>query len=227
MPPIDIDDPTTWPSRVYEVASGWAEHCKGTTNYTSDLSLPPELQGPFRELLTGYLRAYHYTRLLPHERALLLNAGLRPLSAELLFDRIEAARTEGALSAREAANFHKAHVFATSEERYRKDQVCLVLSKRVFERDPEACRSLLTIWGGEGMYMSSGAQSFKERLMSLGSPTVVVTLLELGGDGFHHHVFPALHKVFVAAVLGLPDVGANVFYRAPVPAENIECILPA
>jgi hypothetical protein len=172
-------------------------------------------------------RAYHYTRLLPHERALLLNAGLRPLSAELLFDRIEAARTEGALSAREAANFHKAHVFATSEERYRKDQVCLVLSKRVFERDPEACRSLLTIWGGEGMYMSSGAQSFKERLMSLGSPTVVVTLLELGGDGFHHHVFPALHKVFVAAVLGLPDVGANVFYRAPVPAENIECILPA
>lgn len=81
MPPVDVDDPTTWPAEVYECVSAWAERCRGTTKYTTDLALPLELAGPFRNLLTGYLhRAYHYTRLLPHERAMVLNAGLRPLS---------------------------------------------------------------------------------------------------------------------------------------------------
>jgi hypothetical protein len=227
MRPVDVDDPTTWPTRVLTVAKEWAEDCKNTTEYTSDLPLPVELEAPFRELLTGeLLRAYHYTRLLPHERAMVLNTGLRALSAELLFDRIEGACSAGAISATEAAEFHKGHVFATNEQLHREDQVCCVLSKRVFERDPHACRPLLTTWGGEGMYMSSGARSFQDRLTTLGSPAVVAALLELGGAGSPHRVFPALHKVFVASVLGLEDVGADVFYRTPVPPENIECILP-
>ena len=54
MPPIDVDDPTTWPPRVREIVSEWAENCKGT-NYTNDLALPLDLERPFRELLTGHL----------------------------------------------------------------------------------------------------------------------------------------------------------------------------
>lgn len=223
--PIDVDDPTSWPAQVYERVSAWAEHCKGTTNYTNDLPLPLDLDGPFRKLLTGYLlRAYHYTRLLPHERAMVLTAGLRPLSAELMFDRIEAAITAGGISTAEAANLHKAHVFATGEQCHRENQVCLVLSKRLFEQDPGACLPLLTTWGGEGMYKSSGAVSLPERLRNLGSPTIVTALLEFGSDGSPHRVFPALHKVFVAVILGLSDVGADVFYHASVTPEHIECI---
>lgn len=222
---IDVDDPTTWPSQIYRIVSQWAEQCRGRTNYTGDLPLSLDLEKPFRELFIGYLlRAYHYTRLLEHERAMVFSMGLRPLSPELLSDRIESARTAGAISSIEAAEFHKAHVFATGEQQHREGQVCLSLSRRVFERDLDACLPLLTTWGGEGMYRSSSAVSRCERLKTLGSPTIVVALLELGGHAFNHLVFPALHKVFVGSLLGLFDVGADVFYRAPVPSEHIESI---
>jgi hypothetical protein len=74
------------------------------------------------------------------------------------------------------------------------------------------------------MYMSSGATSQRERLKTLGSPTVVVALIELGGRTSNHLIFPALHKVFVGALLGLLDVGADVFYRTTVPSTRIESI---
>jgi hypothetical protein len=34
--------------------------------------------------------------------------------------------------------------------------------------------------------------------------------------------YPALHKVFVASLLGLRDVGADVFYRSAIPPEHVE-----
>jgi hypothetical protein len=224
-PPIDVDDLTTWPPPVYQIVSEWAARCAGVTKYTADLPLPLELDKPFRELFRGYLlRAYHYTRLLPHERQMVLSMGLRPLSAELLFDRIEAARSQGVISGVEATKFHEAHVFASSEQEYREGQVCLVLSRRVFERDPEGCRPLLTTWGGEGLYMSSAAASLRERLKDLGVPTAVVALLSLGERVPDHSIYPSLHKVFVGSFLRLEDVGADVFYWAPVPPERIESL---
>jgi hypothetical protein len=223
--PIDVDDSTTWPRPVFRIVSEWAERCRGATSYTNDLPLHPDLERPFRDHFAGYLfRAYHYTRLLPHERPMVLGAGLRPLSAELLLDRIESARAVGLISAVEARRFHEAHVFASGEQPNREGQVCLVLSKRIFERDPQGCLPLLTTWGGEGMYMSSGAPSLREKLRTLGTPTVVVALLELSGGASGHRIFPALHKVLVASLLGLADVGADVLYRAPVSPEQIESI---
>ena len=62
-------------------------------------------------------------------------------------------------------------------------------------------------------------------ITTLGKPTVVIALLDLGGRGSPHMVFPALHKVFVGAALRLSDVGADVFYKALVPPEHIERIL--
>jgi len=225
VPIVDVDNPTTWPTPIYKTISEWAERCNGATNYTVDLPLSLDDEKPFRELFAGYLlRAYHYTRLLKHERAMVLSMGLCPLSAELLSDRIESACKVGAISGAEAAEFHQAHVFANGEQQGREGQVCLSLSRRVFERDMEACRPLLETWGGEGMYRSSGAASQRERLKTLGSPTIVVALIEFGDSASNHLVFPALHKVFVGAFLGLFDVGADVFYRAAVPPKHIESV---
>ena len=79
--PIDIDDPMSWHIGIYKALSRWAEECSRKTKYTNDLPLPLELEAPFRQELAGhFLRAYHYTRLLPHERALVLSQGLRILS---------------------------------------------------------------------------------------------------------------------------------------------------
>ena len=221
---IDIDNQTTWPPHVHQIVAKYAKQCAGKTNCTNDIPLSIELEAPFQEQLAGYLvRAYHYTKLLPHERLMVLSQGLRMLSADLLTERIEAARATGAISATEAEIFHKAHVFAAGEEEHREGQVCFVLSERLFGRDPEACLPLLTNWGGEGLYRSSSSIPFRERLKTLGVPTRVVGLLAIE-DGSKHKIYPALHRVFVGSFLGLPDVGADVFYRAPVPPERIERI---
>jgi hypothetical protein len=29
--PIDVDDPTSWPSSIYEIVADWAEECDGKT----------------------------------------------------------------------------------------------------------------------------------------------------------------------------------------------------
>src|SRR5258708_31908132 len=92
-----------------------------------------------------------------------------------------------------------------------------------YECDPNACLPLLSSWGGERLYRSSGSVSLRERLTMIGVPTRVVALVALG-DSDSHAVYPSLHKVFVASLLGLDDVGADVFYRLPVPPEHIERI---
>jgi hypothetical protein len=223
-PLIDIDDAATWPRHIYRIVSTWAAECAGKTSYTNDLPLRIELEAPFREQLASYLLcAYHYTRLLPHERAMIFDHGLRTLSADLLEQRIEAARTVGAISTAEAEYFHKAHVFAAGEQEHREGQVCFVLSERRYERDPGACLPLLNSWGGEGLYRSSYSVPFRARLETLGSPTRVTSLIALADDK-NHSVFPALHKVFVASLLGLHDVGADVYYRASIPPEHVQRI---
>ncbi len=224
---VDVDDADTWTRPLSEVVDRWASIHAKTTEYTSDLALPLEEEGPFRRLLAGHLlRAYHLTRLLPHEVRVIRKTGLRPLTRELVTERIEAARSEGAISQPEADSLHRAHVFAVAEDSNRRDQVCLALSKQVMHTRAHGCVPLLSIWGGECIYMSSGqTPSLERRLKTLGKPSIVSALLGFGGaDDARHRVFPALHKVFVGARLGLEDVGADVFYRAPVAPERIEAI---
>lgn len=142
------------------------------------------------------------------------------LSADLIADRIEFARAAGAISSAEAQTFHRAHVFSMGEQQYRENQICLVLSEHLFERDPDTCLPLLESWGGEALYRSSGSAPFRARLQTIGVPTRVVALIALG-DAESHSCYPALHKVFVASLLGLHDVGADVFYRSPIPPQHI------
>lgn len=222
--PIDIDDPKSWPAHIHSIVAEWANRCTGKTKYTTDLPLPLELEAPFREQLRGQLlRAYHYTRLLPHEREMVATQGLRMLSADLLAERICAAHAANAISGAEAETFHRAHVFAVGEEQNREGQVCLVLSEHLYNRDPNAFLPLLNNWGGEGLYSASGSVSLRKRLTMIGSPTRVVALIALE-DSDRHAVYPSLHKVFVASLIGLHDVGADVFYHSSISPEHVERI---
>ena len=219
---VDIDDRATWPACVTEMVTHWAEECEGSTTYTLDLPLPPESEDELRKHLTGrMLRAYHCTRLLPHEVHMVRKNGLQLLTADLILDRIKVAQEVGAISGRDAESLRGAHVFATGQHQGRENQVCLTLSRGIFQEDPGACRPLLSIWGGEGIYMSSRSDIQNKRLRILGVPTVVVALIDIGLS----MMFPAVHKVFVGAVLGLPRNSADVFYRATIPPHHIEQIL--
>lgn len=224
MSPIDVDHPETWPPQIHRMASMWAKQCAGRTRYTNDLPLALELEAPFRQELAGYLvRAYHYTKLLPHEKQMIQRQGLRMLTASLLEERIEAGVAAGTISPQEATRFRASHVFAAGEQEHREGQVCLVLSQRIFERDPGACLPLLQSWGGEGLYMSTLSVSFRSRLEEIGTPTRVTALVALE-DSTRHHTYPSLHKLFVGSLLGLDDLGSDLFYRSSIPPEHIEQI---
>ena len=117
MAPIDVDNPETWPPQIHYMTSTWAKQCAGRTRYTNDLPLALELEVPFRQELAGHLvRAYHYTKLLPHEKQMIQQQGLRMLSASLLEERIEAGVRAGVISHEEASCFRASHVFAAGEE---------------------------------------------------------------------------------------------------------------
>lgn len=206
-----------------EIVGRWAIEYRGTTRYALDLALPFDADSALRDVLSGYLlRAYHCTRLLDHEVEAVWEGGLRPLTAELIHDRIDTAERAGAISEHDAERLRHANVFATGEHANRKNQVCLTLSNLLFREDPSDCEPLLSTWGGEGMYRSSRGHSMPAHVRRLGKPTVVVSLLRAQHI---RSVFPGLSKIFVAAALELTERWADVFYGDAVPPSHIEAIL--
>jgi len=173
------------------------------------------------------VRAYHCTRLLPHEIESVRTHGLRPLTLSLLEDRIRGALDCGAITQVKAEMLLHAHVFADDRQKHREGQVCLVLSSEIFRRDPDGCAPLLSTWGGEGFYMSRGWSRVGEHIAGLGLPTVVVAHICLGSDWRLHRTTPSLHLLFVGVALGLSRAWADVFYQGAISPEQIEAIWQA
>lgn len=229
-PAVDVDDPSTWPVAVAEWVDEWAERKRGTTEYTCDLRLIDQ-EAEFLKLFEGYLvRAYHCTRLLDHERAMILEHGLRPLSAELVTERIRRAHEAGAISDDERATFETGHQFVAKgwEERIpgTENQVCLLISREVLDNHAHGCEPLLSTWGGEALYFPIEAnKKHSARLRLLGRASIVVADLDLSVSRYgKHRISAGLSAAFVGKKLGLLDQGVEIFYKAPVPAENIGAI---
>lgn len=217
----DIDDPATWPAAVLECVHRWAGQWQGRTSYTTGIEVPLELEPSFRRQFDGYkLRAFHFTRLLDHERALVSAQGLRTLTPDLITDRIDAAYHFGAVTAAETDLLRSASVFNTGEAQNRAGRVCLVLSRNVYVSNPDSCMPLMRHWGGEAIYNSSRTSTLGGRLLALGIPCIVEAAIDICAQG-EHLVFPALHRAFIGRFLNFEDAGAEVHYRAPVPPTDI------
>ncbi len=228
---VDVDDPSTWPAPVREWVTERADAHRGTTEYTSDLKIyeDQDLLG----LLQGHLlRAYHCTRLLDHERTMILDQGLRPLNAELVTERIRRAHEADAITDRERQAFEAGHQFVIKgwEERVRitERQVCLVFSSKIFDEHVHGIEPFLSTWGGEAIYFGVDAEfgeasEHGKRIRTIGRPSIVVADVDLSARPFgaEHYIAPSLGACFVGIHLGLKDAGAEIFYRAPVPAANI------
>jgi len=214
---VDPDLPDSWPTLLFKESSRRAARLKGSTEVTPDLEAG---RGWVEPLLSGcLLRAYHSTRLLDHEVARIRLQGLRLLSADLLGAKIRSAFDNRNISAHERDRLLGGHVFAMGNADNRRDQICLTLSRRIFTSSPFGVELLLSLWGGEGM---RGPHN-EHLLRSLGRPAIIVAHLDLTIPG-HHLFFPRLENVFVGALLGFSDVGADVFFRSPIPADRIEAI---
>lgn len=225
LPPIDVDDPATWPPHVVAEVQPLAKAVRGKSRYLADLLVPIEGEDDFRALLSGYLlRTYHATRLLDHEVAMIRERGLRPLTEQLVKDRINAALANSCITQKECQQLLAAHLFAPDQARNmraRVGKVCLILSQHAFRHEPDLAAPLLEEWGGEAITMTKGGSQLRPMLAELGKPALVVANIDLSQSWRTHFVNPNLKKVFVANLIQPGGLGADVFYEAPVPPEQV------
>ena len=223
-PAIEVDDRSTWPSRIAEVVDVVATKLQGSTTYTADLAVSPEEETAFRVSLSPYfVRAYHATRLLPHEADNIRERGLLTLTPELMDYRIQAAYENGFITDAQRLTFAKANVFAEPDGATagRTGQTCLFISSQLLDNDVDAVERLITIWGGEGLYMSRSGSFLTP---TLGIPSIVVADIDLSVDPSIHCVWPGVLRCFVAQVLGLSDIAADVMYKIPIAPTRIRDI---
>lgn len=221
---IDIDRPDTWPAAVREETARMAEQLVGTTKHTGDLELPNGYDDEFRQLLAGHrLRAYHATRLLPHEIHDVRDRGLDVLTVDLVDRRLTGLHASGVVTDDDLEDLRASTVFALDEYQNRHNQICLFLGQDSFSHQGGLWR-LLETWGGEAIF--SGIEHKPDLLSSLrsaGRPAVVVVQLEGLESGWRTHaVYPELPKNFIAKLLELDGRGADVFYQAAIPSNRIE-----
>lgn len=221
---VDLDEQSSWPAAVTAYAEHWAQRLCGTTSDANDLEIPLEEDDQFRLLFCNMrLRAIHCTRLLAHERAMVIKQGLRPAGPDLIEDRVRAAHGASEITSAERDMFLAGHLFAagagkhwTRQAKWRGAQVCLIISRHQLDEDWTGVEPLLTTWGGEILYFPLRGQH-GARLRSLDSPSLIVAALDIADERHRVH---SLSRLFVGARLGL-YVAGEIFYRAPVPPEDI------
>lgn len=219
---IDVDDPTAWPSDLRGEVAAVAERLVGTTEHTSDLEVTNQDESVIMCSLAGVdVRLYHATRLLPHEVDQIRHEGLRVLDVDLINEKLDGALRAGMLSVAERTQLASTHAPIDGSAGRRAAQVCAVLTPHAFSHDVHGVWPLMSSWGGESIYWAHERTPLGARLTQIGSPAIVVFTAPAALDD---NYFPSLAKALVAAVLGLPDVNADVFLHEPVPPERIENI---
>lgn len=190
----------------------------------SDLDVDPDEEDRFRRLLDGHaVRAYHATRLLPHEVEGIRNEGLHRLDADLIQKRLESAAALGVLTDVQANRLRESHMLTGIDTGRREGQVCLFLSRSTFEEEHGLWR-LFATWGGEAIYFGAGrGTDLSSHLLTIGEPALVVAALDDLHQGWRvHYVAPGLARAFVAAFLGLDDQGADIHYLSSIASSAIE-----
>jgi hypothetical protein len=144
---IDVDDRTTWPDWLHPWATEALRRGSGRLI---------EEDEAFRARLSGTkLLAFHCTRLLDHELAWIRERGLRPLTLELVEERIRVAHERAHLDLSEHDRLLASNTFAVRDDRNRRDRVCLILGRGAFD-ETFGCEPLLSTWGGEAIYRYAG-----------------------------------------------------------------------
>lgn len=222
---IDVDDRSTWPSDVAALVERCVEATRDSTDLPGDLVTQARRFDPeLRELLADHrLRAYHCTRLMDHEIANVREHGLRPLDAQLVVDRLEAACEHGYIDASQRDELKRSsRIDERADGMKVLDQICLVPSTMVFVHDAYGVDRLLATWGGEAIYWAHGdvGSGLNEVLRGLGRPTIVCALLDVAHIS---SMYPSLAGPFLATAAGWPEErGADIFYDAPIPGDQVD-----
>lgn len=122
--------PAGWPGTIKRMVGEVAQQVHAPLESIGYMDgLFSEREDEFRSLFSGRaLRAFHCTRLLPHEEDWIRNRGLLLFTEQLVTERIERAVGVGAVTRQTADELLRSHVFATREHDNREKQVCFFLS---------------------------------------------------------------------------------------------------
>ncbi|MER7512142.1 hypothetical protein ABTX82_27855 [Streptomyces lavendulae] len=224
---VDVDDLGTWPTaltaHINQLLAFATENRITRDSYDQlDITGWDRL---VRETLVGCLvRARHCSRLLDHEAVAIREHGLRPLTPDLVNDRLDQALNGGFLTSQLHGTLTADNATTSTGPRWsgRQNQVCLTLSTASFTH--QAPGLLHRYWGGEAIYWKhcDTAPDIMQVLSSMGRPAVVTALIDLSDP--KHTLSPELTRVLVGKALGADRADADVFHLSPVPPARIEAI---
>ncbi len=221
---VDIDQPSTWPSDLRQLAEELAIGPRRRHETAGDLQFGDSVELHFAEMLGGHrLRAYHATRLFDHEVAAIRERGLLALSRELVDNRIDDAFERRVITREERDQFLEAHIFAPASAwmplvvSAREGSLWFVLSRDNFRGTAEPVQDLLRLWGGEGIYNNREMHRHEKRLAQLGRPAIVVAALDLG-DSIHE---VSLAHTFVGRLIQRSRLWVDVSRKGSVPPNDI------
>jgi hypothetical protein len=218
---VSLDDQASWPEPIVRHVQELARRLK-TEQGMSRYKLQMEGEDSFRLLLSGHLvRAYHATRLLPHEISAIRSNGLRLLTPGLVRDRIHEAHAHGFIKDSEVTLLEQTHVYAKARRsRGRHGQVSLFLSRAPLHHSYSGLGRLFGVWGGEAISWHAN-KSLELRLMDLGTPAMVLADIDISGGWKKHLAAPALHRIFLDEYLESGTGEGELHYTSPIPPERI------
>jgi hypothetical protein len=218
---IDPDAPDTFPAAV--------KNRLAELTQMSDLDAL-ESEAAFISSLAGArLRAFHFSRLLPHEFDLVRHGGLRPFSRDLFARRIQLAVHHGHLNDHSAGTLMATSMYGTDDglrsyfqgqlpKREGQVHACIGSTKFTAPSDFELLQGK---WGGEGIYFAA------DNRMDPGHPQPGIPVLIELALRIDHTVRPMHFRPSLSSVLSRSEgeLSGDVRVDAAVGAEEILAIL--
>jgi len=199
---IHPDRIDSWPSWLI----GWAEssavkyrdgRCE-IQNFGIDLRSEDE----FRAMFQGQLVvANHFSCLFDHEVEDVKVNGLKRLTKDMLFRKIQDAHELNLFNEEHRKLFERCNVISSGESDHREGQICLVIGTGGLNDDVGAVYWLLTLWGGEALSMSNRSYGMKEILSNYGRPAIVVAAIDVSAPHRTNPAYSSISSTFLRIYL--------------------------
>ncbi|MFJ3097927.1 hypothetical protein [Streptomyces hydrogenans] len=224
---VDLDDPATWPTDLFDLIAELAPAVPGGLDTGSDLhNEAGELAGyddQVRGMLAGrLLRTYHATRLLDHEIEDVRAFGLHALTESALTDRVDRAIHAGSIPAHYLNALRESTALVHESPHavhYRFGEVSVVSSRQPLSQTWP--HRLLSNWGGEVRQFGPVWTDTKfEGIRRIGRPSLIVAGIDVSTPAA---VVAGRELVFdfIGIHLGLAGNGVTIHYAADIPGEQI------
>jgi hypothetical protein len=219
---IDPDRIDTWPQWLTEWAESSALRFRDGSYEVPNFGVDPEREDDFRAMFQGQLVvAHHFSRLFDHEVEEVKVNGLKRLTKDMLYRKIQVAHELGLITQEHRKLFEHCNVIASGESDHRAGQICLVAGTGGLNDDVGAVYWLLTLWGGEALSMSNRSSGMKEILRNYGRPAIVVAAISVDSPHKMNPAYSLLSSTFLRTYLGHEALSDYFVRSEDIPGTRI------